>query len=115
MIDLTAELIQVRDLTDYIKTREAFQDDCAAEFYTVTALLIGLENKGSDFNWRGAWFPEVLIADKAFADYALELAADACDAAHLPEYIEIDREGTAANLIKEYSSVKIDRKTYWYR
>lgn len=122
-IDLTADIIDVRDIIARVKEleNEVAETEAQAwanrdEYAALTAILDELEDGGGDEQWRGAWYPVTLIRESHFVDYVQELLED-CDIIprNLPHYIHIDWELTARELKVDYSEVTIEGVTYFYR
>ena len=114
-LDLTAEIIDVRQLMEVFETLEASGDDPEIA-HTLELILADLCGNGGDERWRGEWYPVTLIADHYFTDYAREMLED-CDVipSDLPSWVEIDWEATARNVRIDYTCTEIDGSTYWYR
>jgi hypothetical protein len=124
-LDLTADIIDVRDIIARIEELELEveangEGEHIAEWKALTAIMDDLKGSGGDEQWRGDWYPVTLIRDHYFTDYCRELVQDIGDLPKdIPAYIAIDWDATADNLRVDYSSVEIacnDRwVTYWYR
>jgi len=124
-LDLTADIIDTRDIIARIEELEQEQpDDDSARDWTgaqeladLTALMSELEGMGGDEQWRGDWYPVTLIRDSHFQDYAQQLAEDigAVDTNATWPNNCIDWEHAARELRYDYSSVDIDGVTYWTR
>jgi hypothetical protein len=123
-LDLTTDVIDVRDIIARVETLEDECDDTSAlstpearaELTALRAILDELSGNGGDEQWRGDWYPITLIDDAYFVDYVRDLLADCGEVPRdLPDYIEIDWRATARNVQPDYSSVEIDGRTYWYR
>lgn len=122
-IDLSADLIDVRDIIARVEELEAEQSsdpmafDNGDELDTLTTILADLQGMGGDEQWRGDWYPVTLIRDSYFRTYAEELADDCGliprDAAW--PMTCIDWEQAARELRYDYSGVDIDGVTYWTR
>ena len=71
---------------------------------------------GGDEQWRGDWYPVTLISERAFEDHVREMLED-CGTIpkDLPWFVAIDWETTAQHVQGDYTPVKIDGITYWYR
>lgn len=92
------------------------QDD-AAELHDLEELLADLAGEGGDEEWRGDWYPILLIRDTYFKEYAMELAEeiDAIpDDAGWPVTC-IDWDQAARELQMDYSAVEVDNITYLFR
>jgi hypothetical protein len=124
-LDLNADIIDIRDIIERIEDlpdliegegcddqTELLRDELA----TLTGIMAQLKGYGGDEQWRGDWYPLLLIHERYFADYARELITD-CDGLprDLPPYIIIDWNATADNLKVDYSTVDISDAMYWYR
>lgn len=104
-LDLSADIIDVRDIIERVEELEAQRECLRSEFDEdeanagvdfdnwvcnqtewsreaqeeldgLTALLADLEGMGGDEQWRGHWYPITLIRDSYFRTYAEELADD---------------------------------------
>lgn len=127
------EIIDVRDIIDRVEELEAEMADLGeaeADNQTVSdayhdahcerldliAILDDLKGYGGDEQWRGDWYPVTLIRESYFTDYCQELCEDiGAVPRDLPDYIAIDWDVTARNLMVDYSTVEIDGVTYFYR
>jgi hypothetical protein len=123
-LDLTADIIDVRDIIARVEALEKELPDNdnefrvwehAVEFDTLVEILEDLKGEGGDEQWRGDWYPVTLIFEGHFTEYATELVCDTHDLGKLPSFIEIDWEATARNVKTDYSEVGIDGFTYFYR
>jgi hypothetical protein len=86
------------------------------ELKEIALILDELKGSGGDEEWRGDWYPLILIADSHFVDYCEELVSDIGDMPReIPSYIEIDWEATANNIKVDYSEIDIDGDTYYFR
>lgn len=125
-LDLTADIIDVRDIIERVEELEELQEqgeyletpDC--EMTALRAILSDLAGNGGDEQWRGDWYPVVLIRDHHFTAYCRELLEDCGDIPKdLPHYVAIDWDATADNLRVDYSSVEVPCNnrwvSYWYR
>ena len=116
-LDLTADVIDVRDIIERVKElEEPTIEPVKEELAELTAILDDLKGYGGDEQWRGDWYPITLIRYSYFTEYVREMLADCGDIpANLPHYIEIDWGATVRNIRTDYSSTDIDGVTYWYR
>lgn len=126
-LDLTADIIDVRDIIDRIETIELeltgdeFPTDeelaLIEELAALTAIMDDLEGSGGDEQWRGAWYPVTLIADVHFTQYAEDLAYEigAIPANTTWPNNCIDWDQAAYELRHDYTSVEIGKFTYYYR
>lgn len=122
-LNLSADIIDVRDIIARINdidldTPETLQEkwDNGVEYDLLLEILDELKGNGGDEQWRGDWYPLVLIRDSHFKDYIRELLAECGDiSAKLPNYVVVDWDATARNFHVDYSTIEIDGATYWYR
>ena len=116
-LDLTADIIDVRDIIACIEYFDDEENDENEELNNLLSIMTELESVGGgDEQWRGDWYPLTLIADSYFTDYARELLEDCGDLPkELPHYIEIDWDATARNIRVDYTPVTINGATYWTR
>lgn len=77
-LDLTADIIDVRDIIARYEELEAESDGLpnAEERYQLSCILSDLKGCGGDEKWRGDWYPLTLIRDHHFTEYAQELAEE---------------------------------------
>ena len=116
MLDLTADIIDIRDIIERFEVVEGSEDDLE-EFAELRELLEELRDNGGDEQWRGDWYPVTLIRDSYFEDYARDLAdelglvpvEDTWPASY------IDWKAAADALISDYSEVTILGVDYWYQ
>ena len=123
------DTIDIRDIIERIEELESLRDDHEAEpdgghwsdedaqeLQLLTDIMDELKGYGGDEQWRGDWYPVTLICESYFREYCIDLCHDiGVVPRDLPDYIEIDWEATARNLIVDYSSVDVDGSTYFYR
>ena len=122
-LDLSADIIDVRDIIARVEELEAEQSsdpmafNNGEELDTLTAIMEELAGMGGDEKWRGVWYPLTLIRDSYFRTYAEELADDIGaiprDAGWPMNCIDWDQ--AARELRYDYSGVDIDGVTYWTR
>lgn len=104
------------DFANYVRTDVRWGDDEEDEFQTLHSLLDELAGCGGDEEWRGDWYPITLINDDYFVEYAEELVKDCGYIPHnLPSWIAIDWEKTADAVKEDYSWVNVGAEQYWYR
>lgn len=97
-------------------TWEAENPDEAEELKQLENLLSQCQGYGGDHQWEGNRYPQTLIADDYFPDYAQEFAEDiGAVSRDNAGWIVIDWKATAEGLKRDYSSVDYDGSTYWYR
>lgn len=101
------------DAPTWAETDKEAHDELAA----LTDIMTDLAGNGGDEQWRGDWYPQTLIRDSYFKDYAQELAEDigAVDANAAWPNNCIDWDYAARELKYDYTSTEIDGVTYWYR
>lgn len=131
-LDLTADIIDVRDIIARVEELEKDRDGYDAdaldawrenypgdeeELEALTAILEDLEGNGGDEQWRGDWYPITLIRDNHFEDYAQELAEDIGAVNRDAEWParHIDWKAAADELLMDYTETEIEGTTYWYR
>ena len=123
-LDLTADVIDVRDIIARVEAIESEGDDTfladtdpetLGEVRTLRMILDDLEGNGGDEQFRGEWYPVTLIADHYFTAYAREMLED-CGVipADLPAYVHIDWQRTARDIAVDYSTVTIQGREYLY-
>ena len=117
-LDITADLIDVRDIIDRYQDLEEATDGLpeAEERCHLASILDDIRDTGGDEHWRGDWYPLTLVRDSYFTNYARQMLED-CGTIpkDLPAWVEIDWEATARNVQVDYTSVEIDGVTYWAR
>jgi hypothetical protein len=128
-LDLSADVIDVRDIIERIEKLEVskethqdepegghWSDEEAQELANLMSIMEEMKGYGGDEQWRGDWYPLTLIAESYFTEYCQELVSDIGDMPRdIPDYIEIDWEATAQNLKVDYSEVEVNGFTYFYR
>jgi len=118
-LDLTADIIDVRDLIERYEELENESDGLpnAEERYQLSCILSDLKGEGGDEQWRGDWYPLTLIRESYFQDYAQELAEDIGAVNREATWPNncIDWEQAARELRMDYTSTQIDGVTYFFR
>lgn len=127
------DTIQVRDIIERVERLRSLRQpgpvdtgdpdddetcpvDLFAELASLETLLLTLEGEGGDEQWEGEWYPQTLIRDSHFRDYARELCEEiGAIPKNFPNYIEIDWEKTARNIRMDYSAFEFEGVTYWAR
>lgn len=97
---------------------EDHEPDCSVlELQRLNALLDELRGNGGDHDWRGNWYPLILIHDAHFEDFARDEAESIglIDRNASWPYTCIDWTVAAEQLQMDYTSVDFDGETYWYR
>ena len=127
-LDLAADIIDVRDIIDRVEQLDPefsdikLTDDETKELAKLRSILAELVGYGGDEQWRGDWYPVTLVRDSHFRAYAEQLA-DECgytdeaarDSEKNPLLAYIDWEAWARDVRMDYTPIKIDGTTYWYR
>jgi len=138
-IDLTADIIDLRDIierveeleneladmseadreSDKTNPTETVSDeyhDLHCELQTLTATLEELKGGGGDEKWRGDWYPITLIRESNFTEYTREMLEDCGTIPRdLPAWVHIDWEATAREVKMDYSYISIGEVDYLYR
>jgi len=115
-IDLTADIIDVRDIIERFEELEQLTEGQEEEFGALMSLLDDLENNGGDEQWRGDWYPITLIRESHFTEYTREMLEDCGTIPRdLPAWVHIDWEATAREVKMDYSYVSIGEVDYLYR
>lgn len=138
-LDLTADIIDTRDIIARIEEMESLLEDMSeadreadkvsptesvtdeyhdmhCELLDLKAIMEEMKGYGGDEQWRGDWYPVTLIRESYFVDYVQEILEDCGEIpSNLPHYIHIDWESTARDVKVDYSSVTIDDVEYLYR
>jgi hypothetical protein len=118
-IDFSADMLDVRDIIARFEEIEGSTDqDEKEEAQSLQAVLDELKGCGGDEQWRGDWYPVMLVNDSYFEDYAQELAEDCGmvnkDATWPNNHI--NWEEAAGQLKEDYTSIDIDGgDNFWYR
>ena len=115
-IDLTADIIDVRDIIERFEELEQLTEGQEEEFGALMSLLDNLENNGGDEQWRGDWYPLTLIRESHFTEYTREMLEDCGTIPRdLPAWVHIDWEATAREVKMDYSYISIGEVDYLYR
>lgn len=121
-----ADIIDVRDVIERIEELESIvgddhdaanQDD-ASELAQLESLMSDLADcGGGNEQWRGTWYPLLLISESHFRDYAEQLAEDigAINAAASWPNCYIDWDRAADALRMDYTPVTFNSVEYWTR
>jgi hypothetical protein len=126
-LDLTADIIDVRDIIERIEELESsaeahedepegghWSDEDAAELAGLMALMDEMKGYGGDEQWRGDWYPVTLIRSSYFNEAMDELVHDCYDVPkNLPSFMTITLDYAALQM--DYTSIDIEGCTYWYR
>ena len=119
-ISSTADVIDLRDVSARIEELEADDEreqQETEELATLAALMEELRGNGGDHDWRGSWYPLMLVRDSYFETYAREFADDIGAVKSDADWParHIDWTAAAEELQQDYSSVEYEGETYWYR
>jgi hypothetical protein len=110
------DIIDSRDVIERIDELEAIEviDREPEEQEELDALYaLAEQSEGYAPDWQ---YGETLIRDSYFQEYARQLAEDiGAIPDDLPNWVVIDWEETADNLLVDYTSVEFDGVTYWVR
>jgi uncharacterized protein (UPF0335 family) len=126
-LDLTADIIDVRDIIERVEELESeieayaeSMDDWQAnadnqqELEALMSIMEEMKGYGGDEQWRGDWYPVTLIRDSHFEEAMDELVHDCYDMPkNLPDFMTITLDYVALQM--DYTSVEIEGATYWYR
>jgi hypothetical protein len=116
LIDVRDVIARVEQLED-VKIEGDLDDEQVDEWGSLSGLLEQLAGNGGDEEWRGSWYPLVLVRDSYWRDFAESEAEDlglVDDSLRWPHNC-IDWDRAARELQSDYSSVELDGVTYWYR
>lgn len=111
---------EIRTAKENLEAKKNELEDEQEEFDQLKEILDELCGNGGDEQWRGDWYPLILINSDYFTDYTKELVED-CGyikserEGGLPWWIKIDWEETADNVKIDYTSIDIGDETYYYR
>jgi hypothetical protein len=94
---------------------ESENPDEAEELATLEKILEALRGRGTSHAWGDDTYPDSLIADFHFAEYAEDFAHDIGAVSRDSSWVVIDWEATANGMKQDYSSVDFDGTQYWYR
>jgi len=126
-VDLTADIIDIRDIIEQIEVlaeqltkysaEASTYPELAEEHAALCAIMAELAGNGGDEQWEGDWYPLTLIRESYFRDYAQELAEDIGAVNKNSTWPNncIDWDQAARELQMDYTSVTIDGITYFYR
>jgi hypothetical protein len=99
------------------KALQEFDAEDGEELEKLTKLLDELRGYGGDHQFEGDWYPQTLIAESDFEEYARDFAEDI---GAIPDDAQwpctcIDWEKAARELQVDYSSVTYEGTDYLYR
>ena len=116
MLDLAADTIDVREMTERFDRIEDSEDpEEIEEVDELNTLLSALRGEGGDEQWRGEWYPLLLIADWHFEDYAREFAEDIGRVSDGWPTSHMDWAAAVYDLQQDYTSIEVRGTIYWYR
>jgi antirestriction protein len=88
----------------------------AEEIALLSTIMEEMKGYGGDEQWRGDWYPLILIRESHFTDYVQEMLEDCGQIPKdLPHYIHIDWEATARDVQVDFTPIDVDGATYFYR
>ena len=132
-VDLSADIIDVRDIIDRVEELESSIQDYEnedgdlelhdehisqkEELEELRGVLSELAGYGGDEEFEGDWYPGQLIAESYFQEYAQDLAEDCgmVDTSARWPMTCIDWKQAACELQMDYTYILIHGSTYWYR
>ena len=119
-ISSTDDILDIRDIIAAVERLRSSVERSTEEqerLNTFLALLDDLRGNGRDEKWEGDWYPQTLIRESYFQDYAQELAEDigAINPSASWPLNCIDWKQATTELQNDYSSVEFDGITFWYR
>ena len=121
-IDFSADVIDIRDVLQRLVVlgmgflEGTLTEDEPLEAQEIHQLLNQLEDKGSAVPFDGHYYPDRLINDLHFREWAIdELSKHVSIAAPLYHHFVIDWDATTENFQRDFRSVRIDGHTYRYR
>ena len=127
MFDMNQDLFDSRDVIERIEELEALeaaaldddatQDDVDEWTRELDAELFALREFAEDASNASDWsYGETFIHESYFTEYTKELVSD-CGyiPADLPDWIKIDWEETAENVMEDYTEYELDGNTYYAR
>lgn len=105
------------EASEYItkEEREEFEDEFLDEYEIIDGILILIDEVES---YSGDSFEDThFILEEDFEEYCEDLVNDCYDLRDVPQFVKnnIDWEGVANDLRVDYSSVKYNGDTYWFR
>ena len=118
----TEDLIDIREVIERFEELENDKENASADFdeeeyQALDNLLLQLKGSGGDEEWRGDWYPIMLIRETYFETYAEQLAEDCGDLDENPRwpYTCIDWERAAKELQYDYAACEFEGIIYYYR
>jgi hypothetical protein len=96
-------------------TWEGKNPDEAEELANLEKLLKAIEGHGTGWEWEGSRYPDCLIAEYHFEEYAEDMAHDLGAVSRDASWIVIDWTATANGLKQDYREVDFDGAAYWHR
>lgn len=115
--DIFERVDELEELHEASEDKDAFGNtEEGMELACIQSVLSDLCGNGGDEQWRGDWYPSLLIRHTDFRDYCKELVEDIGGLPKdIPSYLVIDWDETARNLKVDYSEVEFQGVTYLFR
>lgn len=119
----SADILDIRGIIERVEELRGAADlleldsDESEELETLEYLLEELCGNGGDEQWEGNWYPLTLVRSSYFTEYAQQLAEDIGAVNFDGTWPNncIDWDLAARELRMDYSPVKFNGVTYWYR
>lgn len=121
---MSGDILDVRDLIEKYEELETLIEDGndggdeVDELNKIQELLDELKGNGGDEQWRGDWYPILMVRDDYFVEFCQQEVIDCGYIKNdLPYFISnnIDWDGVADEMKYDYSEVEFDGNTYYYR
>jgi hypothetical protein len=121
--DITARVDELREERDTYDAEMPLRPviwaqenpDDAEELANLEKLLEAIEGHGSGWEWEGKRYPDLLIAEYHFEEFAEDTAHDMGAVSRDASWIVIDWTATANGLKQDYREVDFDGSAYWHR
>ncbi len=94
---------------------DAERPDDSEELTQLEILLVQLRGIGCNHQWDDDGYPDSIIADSYFEDYARNLAHDLGAVDKNASWVVVNWEATANGVKMGYKAVDFDGSTYWAR
>lgn len=124
-VNLNVDMLEVEDITNRVDELRELLEEASESDYTeerqelhfLEQTLSEMQGYGGNHQWDGNWYPDYLIADRHFKDYAKELAYDIYGEelrnARWPMSC-VDWDKAASELQMDYTSITIDGHEFLY-
>jgi len=115
--DVIARVEELEELLPPADESDGTDNEERQELATLMSLLDDLKGNGGDVDWRGDWYPLLLVRDSHFRDFAQQEAEDLGlikSDSSWPDNC-IDWEQAAQELQVDYTTCEFEGVTYWYR